>query len=165
MDEQTAPNLNQPVQSPQPLPKTEPKKTNLKKIFIILIAVLLFAAVAFAAFRFYNQRQMKARDSQRKSDLKVLESALEKFKAKTQDQKYYPVEPTQELLVKTGILKKIPQDPKNSLPYIYSYRATPPQCIRDCTGYILAACLENKNDPEGKDPQDQCETKSYVITK
>ena len=169
MDGETSTTTTQQLQTPPQISsvnenaQSSSKKIPIKKIVLLLLVITIFATAAYAAYYFYNQMQIKNRDSQRKTDIQTISQALEKYRAKTQEAKYYPAAITQNTLVKNGFLDDIPQDPKTNSPYTYT--STPQNCDINCTGFTLAACLENKNDPEGVAPLNQCPTKSYVIIK
>lgn len=154
---------------PQPSTPLNPGKGNkgglIKKIVFLLILILIIAGIVFAGMPFYKSWQAKKRDSQRKADIQMLQKALEKLKTKTIDQKYYPGAMTDYTMVKTGIIDKLPQDPINKPPYTYVYQSLPSNCTANCTNYSLFACLENKNDADGKTPKGSCKTKIYEVTK
>lgn len=155
-----------PPTAPPPNQTSTGKKGRIfKKIIIIVIFLVIAGVLAAAAFFFYQKMQTAKRDAQRKDDLKAIQAGLEKVKTKTPDQKYYPSAITNATLVKTGSMDKLPQDPKNIPPYTYLYKTTPEGCIINCTGYTIFACLENKNDAEGKEPIAPCQTKTYEVTK
>lgn len=110
-------------------------------VVISIIAIL----TSFLTANFIGVRQ-KARDAQRKSDLKQIQSALELYRS---DNGAYPGSlpacGNALLSGSTTYMQKIPCDPlsKNS----YSYTAgTPP--------YKLSACLENSNDQDLDSPLD-----------
>ncbi|KKR50175.1 MAG: hypothetical protein UT84_C0014G0023 [Candidatus Curtissbacteria bacterium GW2011_GWA1_40_16] len=152
-----------PITSPPSQPATN-KKGLFKKLIKIVIFLVIIGTLAIAAFFLYQQMQIKGRDAQRKQDFQTIKAGLEKIRVKTTDQKYYPSTVSEAALVKTGALDKIPQDPINKPPYVYTYKFDPPACTTRCTSVTLIACLENKNDKEGIDPVAPCTTKSYKVT-
>lgn len=166
-----------PTQTPEAAPVTQPvpqptatntpgsKKSLVKKLLLVVVLILITAGLIFAGMRFYKSWQVKQRDSQRKTDIQALQKALETFRGKTKDQKYYPGNLTDATLVKTGVMEKLPKDPKNEAPYTYKYSGTPAGCSANCTGYTLFACLENAKDTEGKAPIGACQTIIYEVTK
>ena len=92
--------------------------------------------------------RQRARDGQRKADLRQLQSALELYRS---DNGTYPGSPLPTCgspLTSGGTtyIQKIPCDPVNNGEYVYSYTSTG-------TTYTLVACLENVNDPQ-RDPND-----------
>ena len=153
--------------APQPaaINTNGPKKSLVKKILVVLIFILIISGLIAAGMRYYQSWQLKKRDTQRKSDIQTLQKALETFRGKTQDQKYYPGDATEFTMVKTGVMEKLPKDPKNEPPYTYIYSGRPAGCTATCTNYLLFACLENANDAEGKAPIGTCQTKIYEVTK
>ncbi len=86
----------------------------------------------------------RARDAQRKSDLKEIQNALQMYK---QDQvtPAYPVtyDDLVAALENDKYLRNFPPDP---LEGSYLYR----QLSTDSLDYRLKACLENKSDPQGQ---------------
>lgn len=119
----------------------------------LLVTVSIIAILATIAIGAYNGLQKNGRDAKRQADLKVIQSALEQYKA---DQNYYPttgsVVPGSSLTSSTGsarsYLNKIPKSPKG---VEYSYFALPSQPACDnttgklCTSYYLCAKVENSN--------------------
>lgn len=108
----------------------------------ILTSMIMFLINPLTQFQ-------KARDGQRKSDLRQIQSALEMYRS---DQGSYPasfkncpVSSPTDLgnLACTVIYKKnVPDDPSGGA-YTYSSSGTT---------YSLIACLENQNDPQGDTP-------------
>jgi general secretion pathway protein G len=106
----------------------------------------------------------KSRDSKRKADIKIIQSALEMFRADCGD---YPISDSNAVpdpLVLDGetclnnatsviYLNKVPQDPQSETNYYYNY-------VPETSGgeYKLWACLENSNDPENQEvkPEVSC---------
>lgn len=90
----------------------------------------------------------RARDAERKSDLRQIQAALELYRA---DLSSYPAQPLPNCGLPlpapsggTVYMQKIPCDPLNSPPnYVYTYVQT-----GGGTGYTLTACLENLNDSQ-----------------
>ena len=128
--------------------------------------------ISIAAF---GGAQQKGRDSRRKSDLDALKKALELAKGDSTSSAYYPGCPgasTDCILdggatpnadttenpdiqsTTTTYIKKVPADPKNSAPYVYTYVPLPDGCEGAsgigslCTDFSLVACLENANDSQ-----------------
>lgn len=160
-----APPATQTAPQPTAVKTNGPKKSLVKKVLVALALILIAAGLITAGMRFYKSWQLKKRDTQRKADIQTLQKALETFRGKTQDQKYYPGDATEFTMVKTGVMEKLPKDPKNVPPYAYIYSGRPAGCTATCTGYILFACLENANDQDGKAPIGTCQTKIYEVTK
>jgi len=89
----------------------------------------------------------RARDGERKSDLRQIQAALELYRA---DQSAYPPQPLPNcgtpLPAPSGgtvYMQKIPCDPLNTGQYVYTYVQT-----GGGTGYNLITCLENVNDSQ-----------------
>lgn len=104
----------------------------------------------------------RARDTQRKADLKAIQEALELYK-NDQPRQSYPTDDTwKEDLTSKGYIKKLPVDPQaatGSWPD-YSYTRT----SGDTLSYRLTTCLENDADA-GKDTTNTCtEGASYTLT-
>jgi general secretion pathway protein G len=110
----------------------------------------------------------RARDAERKSDLRQIQAALELYRA---DQSSYPAQPLpncgSSLPAPSGgtiYMQKIPCDPLNSGQNVYTYIQT-----GGGTGYTLIACLENVNDSQKDTVNDaaQCSGTSnwsYTLT-
>ena len=122
---------------------------------------------ALAVPNFFAARQ-RARDAQRKSDIKQIQKALELYK----DDQATVAYPTQTMTNALGscntswtgggntYMPKMPCDPVGPTPYYYVRTAG------DSLKYTLRACLENPADPD-KDTSDQCSdstTYSYTLT-
>ena len=152
-----------------PTPLQPPKGKLLKKILIIAIALIFIAGLAIFGFYWNNLQNIKERDAKRKSDLVIIQQALEIYRQDTLNALYYPSALTANTLEKRAYLAKFPTDPENSSPYIYNYQGLPKGCAATgaCTGYVLTACLENKNDKGEKttSPVAPCTTRSYQISK
>ena len=164
-------NLNQYLLSLASAPtSSQPTKVKLlKKILIISAALLVIAGLVVFGFYWSNLQNIKERDAKRKSDLVIIQQALEKYKQDTLNAQYYPSAITANTLEKRAYLAKFPTDPKNSSPYVYNYQGLPKGCAATgaCTDYTLTACLENKNDKEENttDPIAPCTTRSYQVSK
>lgn len=117
------------------------KKVNGFSLIELMIAVsiiVILTAVGAANFQVVNKN---ARDGKRKSDLKLIQGALQQYYA---DNNYYP-DNLNLLLSPRAYLKSLPQDPKGGIYPQYRHFAlncdmstTPAQC----PDYCLAAKLE-----------------------
>lgn len=87
----------------------------------------------------------KARDSQRKTDIRNIKTALESY---YNDNSSYPSRNnwTTELTSGPPYMKSIPKDPKTGQNYLYSGTPDKPPF----TGYTLSATLENESDKDAK---------------
>ncbi len=116
----------------------------------LMITISIIAVLIAASLFSYSNIQRRARDATRQSDLKIIQSALEQYKA---DQGFYPTSITYGTALTYGTgstlrtyLNKIPQDIATTG---YVYRAlpsTPTQCQNStvlCSNYCLFAKLEN----------------------
>lgn len=142
----------------QPVEQVSLKKEKSKGFTLVelLVVISIIALLASIALGIYANVQKNSRDAKRQSDLRVIQSALEQYKA---DQNFYPSSmvisesssltnntgnPSPPLLTKT-YLKRFPVDP-NASTYPYKYQALPNNCdnsARTCTSYCLYAKVEN----------------------
>lgn len=90
----------------------------------------------------YMDARVRARDTQRKSNMQQIQAALELYRS---DQSAYPAtlpvcgNPFRDPTNATTYLQKIPCDPTNTAPFTYRYTLTG-------ANYTLATCLENPKD-------------------
>ena len=155
---------NLPTQSG---PSGQTSGRNIKKILIIILAVLTLIIMIITAIFIYKRQPIKHRDAQRKTNFAAIQIALENSRADSLNNTYYPSAITTATLENPGYIVKIPTDPKNISPFVYTYIASPTACTSKCTGYTLTGCLENKNDKEKNttNPIAPCTTRSYRISK
>lgn len=125
------------------------KISNLQRGFTLIELLIVVAIIGILAsllmVNFIGIRQ-RARDGQRKSDLRQIQSALELHRA---DQGSYPTTLSSCASPLTGgtgssvvtYMQKIPCDPLNTSPYAYIYTSSG-------TTYSLASCLENTSDSQ-----------------
>lgn len=126
-------------------------KSNLNKGFTLielLIVIVIIGVLSSFLVTNYVGVRMRARDTQRKSDLRQIQSALEIYRS---DVGAYPAAlPGCNLpLVSGGVtyMQKRPCDP-NAAPYpAYRYTSAAPNST-----YTLRACLENGNDQQKDSP-------------
>lgn len=121
-------------------------------IELLIVITIIGVLTTFLTANFVGIRQ-RARDAQRKSDIRQIQAALELFRA---DNGRYPIRantyrinsgtpcPTSEAFTYNNVtyMSKVPCDPLGSSVYNsgnYYYYS-------DGTTYTLAACLENAND-------------------
>lgn len=108
-------------------------------IELLVVIVIIGILSAFLVANFIGVRQ-RARDAQRKVDLRQIQSALEIYRA---DNGSYPTSfaVCGSLFASSGItyMQKIPCDPSLNNSYNYS---------SDGTVYSLVACLENNQDSQ-----------------
>ncbi len=115
----------------------------------ILVVVAIIAVLAAITVPNYLSARERARDAQRKSDLKQVQNALELYKDGQATLGYPAALPTPGQPF-TGTdsdggtityLRKMPGDPIGTYPYVYNQTSN--------ITYTLTACLENKNDRQG----------------
>ena len=121
------------------------KNSGFTLIELLIVLAIIGTLTSFLMANFLGARS-RARDGQRKSDMRQIQVALEQYRA---DQSTYPPAPLPPCggsLTSggTSYMQKIPCDPMNTGQFVYSYTTTG-------TNYRLIACLENTNDPQ-KDP-------------
>lgn len=111
-------------------------------IELLTVISIIGVLTGLLTFSYLGVRQ-RARDTQRKSDLAQIQSALELYRA---DNNQYPAALPSCGAPFTGVggtvyMQKMPCDPQeSSLPYFYSNPSS--------STYILASCLENGNDKD-----------------
>jgi general secretion pathway protein G len=143
--------------------------SNLKKpaftLIELLVVMTIIGVLAGLIVPNYMLARQRARDAQRKSDLKQIQNALELYKM-DQDPPAYPdssdfILDREDINSVCGLplsngeevyIKEIPCDPQNSDSHIYVYQRD----VDDSLKYTLTACLENKSDPDGKAEVGDC---------
>ena len=134
--------------------KSEIRGFTLIELLIVVGIIGILATLLMVNFIGVRQR---ARDAQRKTDLRQLQSALELYRA---DQNSYPNPPLPACKASlcfpaacpvgnttTVYMKSIPCDPVSSSGYTYS---------SDGSSYTLTACLENSGDSQKDNPVNGC---------
>lgn len=106
----------------------------------LLIVIVIIGILALLIIPNITSAPKKARDTQRKTDLRAVQKGLEEYFVSNN---VYPGGTWQTDLTSgtAPILKSVPTDPKNTSPYTYVY--TPGGSN---TTYTLTACLENGGD-------------------
>lgn len=107
----------------------------------LLIVIVIIGILALLIIPNITSAPKKARDTQRKTDLRAVQKGLEEYFVSNNN---YPAAGTWQGDLTGGtppIMKAIPSDPKGAAtPYVYTPSGTP------ATSYKLEACLENAGD-------------------
>jgi len=138
------------------------KGFTLIELLVVIAIIGMLSALVVPNFMGARER---ARDAQRKSDLKQIQKALEMYR---QDQTLYPTATSGRFGTcgssfssgSTVYMNKIPCDPLGPTPYYYSPNNT------NLT-FRLCACLENKADSDSSTscPCGPCSSgKCYIVT-
>lgn len=109
----------------------------------LLVVVSLIGVLSTLVIANLNSARERARDAQRKSDLRNIQTALRLY---YNDEGGYPTEATLNLVWGTAwsnggsvYMNLVPKDPLSpAQDYVYTYT--------DSDNYTLRACLENKSD-------------------
>ncbi len=135
----------------------------------LLIVIVIIGILALLIIPNITSAPKKARDTQRKTDLRAIQKGLEEYFVSNN---VYPTQATAATADSaltaltsgtTPIMKSIPTDPKNSAPYQYGY-ASPAGAT-----YSLSACLENagdngaSTDVASKAQLGTCTTRSFML--
>ncbi|MBI2430424.1 MAG: prepilin-type N-terminal cleavage/methylation domain-containing protein [Candidatus Levybacteria bacterium] len=123
------------------------KGFTLIELLVVIVIIGILSALLLANFVGIRQR---ARDGQRKSDLRQIQAALEMYRA---DLGNYPTTSILNCNNNTSFgnapgctsiyMPKVPTDPIGSGQYVYTYVSS-----ADGLTYSLFACLENVNDAQ-----------------
>ncbi len=134
------------------------KSAGFTLIELLIVIAIIGVLATLLMVNFVGVRQ-RARDAQRKSDLRQIQSALELYRA---DQGSYPsslpsCNGSAFSANGTTYMQTIPCDPLTGTNYLYSTTAS--------GGYTLVACLENLNDSQ-KDSSNNsfCSAPTYPNT-
>jgi general secretion pathway protein G len=110
----------------------------------LLVVIVIIGILATLLMANYVGVRARARDTQRKSDLRQIQSALELYRSDVGT--YLPSLPACGSSISSGgvtYMQKVPCDPTNSSPLVYQY-----QSAFSDSAYTLGACLENVNDQQ-----------------
>lgn len=146
----------------------------MRKSFTLIELLVVIAIIGSLSALFlpnFMAARERARDSQRKSDLKTIQKAFEMYKQDHTPTEAYPTGIptagncfTSNYPACTGSVytSKFPKDPLSAYRYVYTLGAE--------LEYTLCACLENKADPDATNgnctglPCTASNGKSYVVT-
>lgn len=146
----------------------------MKKAFTLIELLVVIAIIGSLSALFlpnFMAARERARDSQRKSDLKQIQKAFEIYKQDQSNSSFPDTLPTKNVCWSSSVgctgnvyMNKFPGDPNrtgNGGNYFYSRGL-------DLVTYRLCACLDNRADPDGTegncDVAYTCAGKSYVVT-
>ena len=119
----------------------------------LLVVIAIIGTLAALLVPNYMAARERARDTQRKNDLRQLQKSMELY-FQDQTAKAYPT-PVNHTLNASGstfsggggtYMQKVPVDPSGGNPYFYDM----PRNGTDVTTYQYAACLENIADSDGQ---------------
>jgi len=116
----------------------KPKGFTLLEVIVVIVVVGILSLILIPSL---ISGPVKARDSQRKADLRTLKTKLEDY---YQDTGAYPASLSELMQGNPPYIKSVPVDPKTKKPYTYN----PAPSGGPFTSYTLTAILENKNDKE-----------------
>lgn len=124
---------------------------SILEIVVVIVVIAFFAVLIIPGL---ISGPSRARDVQRKTDLRLIKSSLENY---FNQNGVYPANLSDLAKGATPFLNKVPVDPKTAKEYIYLPTGNPP------SQYILQATLENKNDKDLKIKGNDTSTGLYVI--
>ena len=123
------------------------KKQSGFTLLELLIVIVIIGILAVLIIPNLASGPQRARDAQRKSDLRNIKTALETY---YNDTNSYPGGGSWKTDLTGGAtpyMKTVPQDPKSKSDYTYA--TTPVACTTgSCTSYTLTATLENQKDSQ-----------------
>jgi len=147
-------------------------KKGFTLIELLIVVAIIGILATFLMVNFVGVRQ-RARDAQRKADLRQIQSALELYRADASNGSY-PADGNDSALNTCGAgdsltssdktvtyMATIPCDPST----LSSYKYTP---TNNGAGYLIVACLENENDSQldkdGSGEPIKCSQGGYFYT-
>lgn len=115
-------------------------------IELLVVIVVIGILVALLLPNLFGPQE-RARDTQRKNDVKAIQQQLETYYS---DNQHYPAELS--TLSSEGYMEEIPEDPEGGA-YTYAPKddsGTDCTAAADCATYELVADLENDNDTDAE---------------
>src|SRR5487761_1459799 len=109
----------------------------------LLIVIVIIGILAVLIIPNLASGPQRARDAQRKSDLRNLKTALETY---YNDNSAYPTSLAPLTAGSTPHIKILPVDPKTKASYTYTPTSGCDNVTTMCTTYTLTVTLENTND-------------------
>ena len=129
------------------------KQAGFTLIELVVVMAIIALLTGLVAFNFQQARQ-KARDVQRKNDIKNLQKSLELYRLDQNLQRY----PASLSSLVSNYMNELPMDPKyrlNTSSWVdYVYVLDPSDSLK----YRLDACLENAGDFDKLTPTTTCPT-------
>ncbi|HSX48545.1 MAG TPA: prepilin-type N-terminal cleavage/methylation domain-containing protein [Candidatus Nanoarchaeia archaeon] len=118
------------------------KKESGFTLIELIIVMVIIGILVLLLLPNLSSGPKRARDSQRKSDLRTVQSALEHYHA---DKNAYPSGDYSGLsaVLTPDYAKTMPTAPN---PGVYTYTPAPGGCTTDCSSYTLTADLEYNKD-------------------
>lgn len=144
------------------------KKAGFTLIELLTVIAIIGILATFLTANFVGVRQ-RARDSQRKSDLKEIQAALELYRA---DEGGYAPTSGPGAMPSCGsaltgtsstYMSKIPCDPSSGTSYAYAPTSCSGSPVR-CTSYTLTACLENASDSQANGSTCNTTGKQFIVS-
>jgi general secretion pathway protein G len=124
---------------------------SILEIVVVIIVIAFFAMLIIPGL---ISGPARARDATRKSDLRLIKSALENY---YNNNNSYPATLADLEKGVPPFIKKLPKDPKTGKDYVYITTGNPPGT------FVLQATLENKNDKDLKTNNNDPNTGLYII--
>lgn len=123
------------------------KQSGFTLIELLIVVAIIGVLAGMVTINLQDARE-RARDAQRKSDVKQIQNALELYKNDQNPTTYPPTDTWEDDIVTGGYMKKIPIDPTfDQLPTAWTdYTYT--RDVDDALIYTLVACIENSQDPD-----------------
>jgi prepilin-type N-terminal cleavage/methylation domain-containing protein len=134
-------------------------KTKAFTLVELLIVVAVIAILTGMLTVNLADARERARDAQRKSDLKQIQNALELYKNDQNPQAYPTTENWKSSLINGGFMKKVPTDPMHD--QVSSWPDIE-YTLNDTLEYDVVVCLENSADVD-RDTTNIC-TSGYSFT-